>query len=79
METKLIQRRLSAYFFWAENSKKSGGLSCSLIFLFGRSLEVRTQLVQVQRHGSCLLAISRARKLIAQTTHPLGPLPRTFL
>lgn len=53
METKLIQRRLSAYFFWAENSKKSGGLSCSLIFLFGRSLEVHTQLVQVQRQGSC--------------------------
>jgi len=40
-------------FFWAENSKKSGGLSCSLIFLFGRSLEVHTQLVQVQRQGSC--------------------------
>ena len=34
METKLIQRRLSAYFFWAENSKKSGGLSCGLIFLY---------------------------------------------
>jgi len=79
METKLIQRRFSAFFFGRKFKEEWRTELRPDFSIFGRSLEVRTQLVQVQRHGSCLLAISRARKLIAQTTHPLGPLPRTFL